>query len=252
MLRSLPTTLDRLSVFEDWNALLEWRAGDSLMAEYWGNPIQYMGLKLAKAFAQRSCSLQHLSISYMIDAEIFFRACQPDWVWERLESLALTYPFLSKHFDDDRVAGNVDAPPWHFHVPTRRLRLLQRAAHAALRMPRLSLMTIWTGKRGFASAFIYERSEYNLPSITWRGSWDLQLAEKPALVRAWRKVAAEHCVSPLHVYTEVFDKSDIASHTDAISLLRLPCEVTDSSSLEQIRREASLMPSNWASLYPSW
>lgn len=60
--------------------MLEWHTGESLLAEYWGSPIHYMGPKLAKAFAQRSCSLQHLSISYMTDAGIFFRACQSCWV----------------------------------------------------------------------------------------------------------------------------------------------------------------------------
>lgn len=252
MLRGLPPTLDRLSVFEDWNTMLEWRAGDSLLPEYWGNPIRYMGPKLANAFRNRSRSLQHLSISYMIDAKIFFAACQSDWVWERLEFLALTCTLLSKHYYDESVAGNVDAPLWQYHVPTRRLGLLQRAAHTALRMPKLSAMAIWTGKKGFASAFIYERSEHNLPSITWCGTWDLQLAEKPAVVREWGKVAAKHCEAPLRVYTEVLDSSDIASHADAVSLLRLPCEVTDSTSLEQIRREASLMPSGWTSFHSWW
>lgn len=96
------------------------------------------------------------------------------------------------------------------------------------------------------------RSEQNLPSITSCGTWDLQLAEKPTVVEAWREVAAKHCAAPLHVYTEVFDSSGIASHADASSLLGLPCEVTGSTSLEQIRWEASLVPSNWASFQPPW
>lgn len=173
------------------------------------------------AFALRSLSLEHLSVSYLINAEDFIRACQSTWAWYRLESLALTSHLLRK-------GVNV----WDHH--DRINNLLYETAKVALQMPNLKALALWSGGKGAASAFIYH-TDRNYAYITWRGTWNVDLS--PRVVDLWEHVALQgHRSLPLFVRKEQVSGT-IASHGDAIHHLRLPCLVVAPTSLQQIRVE---------------
>ncbi|KAK8058046.1 Oxoglutarate iron-dependent oxygenase [Apiospora phragmitis] len=82
----------------------------------------------------------------------FLRDLEPAWSWPSLRSLVLTSRLLSAK--PKRQAG-IDA-------------LLESAAAAAMRMPKLETMEIWNGGEGLAGTFQYRSSP---SSITWRGTW---------------------------------------------------------------------------------
>ncbi|KAI1662289.1 hypothetical protein F4813DRAFT_344061 [Daldinia decipiens] len=53
---------------------------------------------LSAVLASKSLDLQHLTISFMIDAEEFFQHCQSTWSWSHLQSLALTSQLLQDNW----------------------------------------------------------------------------------------------------------------------------------------------------------
>jgi hypothetical protein len=78
-------------------------------------------LELAKAFAAKSHHLEHLSISYMIEAQQFFTSCQQlQCTWNLLQSLTLTSSTLARTVP-------------HQHIYT----LLRKASSIALKIPQL-------------------------------------------------------------------------------------------------------------------
>lgn len=208
--RILPRTLKRVSVFEDFNEHYD----HQLM---WGYPVaNHMRVAspfLGSAFSSRSTRLEELSISFMVDAEHFFQACQPEWRWEELRSLALTSRSM-KPLKEEEVTN-----------------LLLMASNAAMLMPKLQTMILWNSAKGEACAFAYNKQD---SSITWRGTWEMKLGQK--VVDAWRKIDSENDRQPLRAKSElIFDK--ILSHGDAIYHLGLPASVIDPVSLWQIRNE---------------
>lgn len=88
--------------------------------------VQTTDPSIAASLAKASLGFEKLSASYFIDAQDFFTACRPDWVWNNLSSLALTSWLLTS---PDNYSGIND--------------LLRSAAAAAMRMPKLLLMEIW-------------------------------------------------------------------------------------------------------------
>ena len=101
-------------------------------------------------------------------------------------------------------------------------------------MPKLRDFALWYGLRGEACAFIYQR-DGDRASVTWRGTWDLQLS--PRVVKEWECAAIEsHLCEAFQVRKQWVD-GVIGSHGDAIHYLDLPCPVVDPRSLWQIRRE---------------
>ncbi|KAF5567362.1 PRANC domain-containing protein [Fusarium napiforme] len=185
---------------------------------------QDVSLKLART----SQHLEMLSASFMVDAREFFLAPQihDSWTWDKLTSLTLTSNVLTG-----------DADPLHVN------KLLQNAAAAALRMPRLKIMELWNGRKGVAMLFRYQRArEDGQPAIiTIRGTSELALGT--AVVEAWDTVAHRHSHSKVAVQTSWIDPSRIRSHGDAIYQLGLLTEVTRPVSLRQIINENSVLRS---------
>lgn len=216
----LPKTLKRLSIFEDFSDDLATALVTAQLQVPWltwqeqVNATRIVDARIGAAFAPRSLDLEQLSVSYMVNAEDFFRACLPTWTWQCLQSLALTSQLL-------RYPGRreeVDA-------------LLYEAGAAALRMPRLHTLVLWDGMKGNACAFIY-RTERGHADLIWRGTWGMELSRR--VVEVWERAAT----CPLRVVKQQIHGT-IESHGDAMHYLDLPCQVVTPESLWQIRRETT-------------
>ncbi|KAG4279216.1 hypothetical protein FPRO04_05757 [Fusarium proliferatum] len=188
-------------------------------------PSQDVSLKLARI----SQHLEMLSAAFMADASHFFAApqIQDSWTWGKLASLALTSNVLTG-----------DADPLHVDE------MLQNAATAALKMPKLNIMELWNGRKGVAMLFRYQRAQEDgqPPTITIRGTSELGLGT--GVVEAWDMVAYQHsyqhCHSKVVIRTSSIDAKGIRSHGDAICQLGLLTEVTRPVSLRQIINENSV------------
>ncbi|KAF4997771.1 hypothetical protein FDECE_11993 [Fusarium decemcellulare] len=124
------------------------------------------------AFAYQSVRLQHLAVSFMVDAEQVFQRCQPKWIYPNLQSLALTSQLLQ---DGGEKREQIEA-------------LLFQASVLARRMPRMHTFVLWNGGKGHACAFIY-RNDGDTASITWRGTWHLELNSRE--VESWQLAASK-------------------------------------------------------------
>ncbi|RWA09898.1 hypothetical protein EKO27_g5197 [Xylaria grammica] len=167
-------------------------------------------------FASKSRSLQHLAISFMVDADDLFQRCQPTWSWWHLQSIALTSQLLRVWKD----RGQIET-------------LLCRAGVLVQKMPKLHTFVLWNGGKSHACAFIY-RIDRDRPSVTWRGTWNLELTSP--VVQSWQCAASRLRRHELQLKQEHIQEY-IACHGDAIYHLELPCQVVDPASLWQIRRE---------------
>ncbi|KAK0659485.1 hypothetical protein QBC41DRAFT_237256 [Cercophora samala] len=227
----LPSSLKKVSVFEDFSDEVVASLGDSLdtnrqrmylvmPGDNLVTPSRVVTPQVGAEFAARSLPLEALSVSFMINAEDFFDACQPTWMWPQLESLALT----SQRLTETGSRQGIEA-------------LLIAAGVAALRMPKLRSMAIWNGGKGNACAFIY-RTEGLCASISWSGTWDMDLSGD--VVAVWRRVAYEGPLRHVLQVKKVKVEAVIESHGDAIHYLELPCQVATPESVWQIRREGSI------------
>jgi hypothetical protein len=213
-------------VFEDFSESLAEILHTSAWATVWDPSVyeaqipRVADARIAAAFAARSVDLEQLSVAYMANAEDFFNhvTSNPSWIWQHLNSLALTSTLLRDTPKNGQVIDD----------------LLYLAGNTARRMPKLRVFALWYGLKGEACAFIYQR-DGDRASITWRGTWDLQLSSR--VVKVWECVAMDsHLCKALQVGKQWVDDV-IGSHGDAIHYLDLPCLVVDPRSLWQIRRE---------------
>lgn len=214
-----PTTLRTLTVFEDFCK------EHLLLAPLFHGPrcvyVQQQRWvdESSKQFAVRSLNLQHLSISFMAEAEIFFSHCQSSWTWKNLQTIVLTTRHFNRHFKPQAVSV-----------------LLQNAAQVALRMPSLEIMVLWSASRKHhASSFTYRRTK-TVATIAWCSTEDLEFDRYT--VQAWEEVARKHG----HPYmwsekSKQLERGDIISHGHAIRLLELSTLVIDPESREQIEKE---------------
>ncbi|KAI1278907.1 hypothetical protein F5Y07DRAFT_406565 [Xylaria sp. FL0933] len=180
---------------------------------------------LSRTFAAKSLNLQHLAISFMVNAEELFRHCQSTWTWLRLQSLALTSQLLQDDWEK------------RSRIPD----LLYQAGAHVQNMPLLHTFVLWNGGKAHACAFIY-RVGRDTASVTWRGSWHLELS--PEVLKPWQLAASKLLRSEdaeLQIKQEHIAAA-INSHGDAIFHLELPCQVVEPASLWQIRREAYSLP----------
>ena len=215
-MHNLPDTLNRLIIFEDAYKFYDQFPKRPAHIESFNliDPSEGLGA----GFASKSLDLQHLAISFMINAEELFQYCQPKWSWSYLQSLALTSQLLQ---DDLEKREQVEA-------------LLCRARVLIQKMPKIHTLVLWNGGKAHACAFIY-RINRDSASITWRGTWHLELS--PRVVKSWQLAALKRNFSELQVKQEYIRGVIIKSHGDAIYHLDLPCQVIDPASLWQIRRE---------------
>ncbi|KAK4067030.1 uncharacterized protein Triagg1_8030 [Trichoderma aggressivum f. europaeum] len=216
----LPDTVSSLIIFQD-----SYRFYTSFprrtIAAPWFNPDDPddPDEQTVPVFTSNSLKLQHLSISFMIPAEAFFRQCESTWTWSHLQSLALTSK-LMRHEAEHRRAVKV---------------FLRRAGEVAQQMPKMHTFVLWNCENSHACAFIY-RVERGTASLTWRGTWNLKLSS--LVVEPWQVVASKrqmYC-SKLQLKKEQV-KAAIKCPGDAIYHLKLPCQVIEPASLWQIRRE---------------
>ncbi|PVH98549.1 hypothetical protein DM02DRAFT_682060 [Periconia macrospinosa] len=219
---SVPKHVKRVSIFKDFNSQLAVALNNATpRLDRKIEATSALDLVLARAFAAKSHHLEHLSISYMIDAQQFFTSCQKlPCTWNLLQSLILTSSTLSRK-----------AP--HQNVYT----LLRNASLIALKMPRLKTMVLWNSGPGEACVVIYQRHTASaMATLTWRSTWDLELSDD--VVESWKRVVPGLCY--LRLEKEAIRDVDIRSHGDAIHHLRLPDGVVDPTSLCQIRQEGMM------------
>ncbi|KAM0449493.1 hypothetical protein ACHAO4_007511 [Trichoderma viride] len=213
--------LKRLRIFETFNQLypaLQQRFMDGV---YFSghDSIRTPNPAVGRTIAVASLKLEHLAASFIADANRFFKI-EPSWEWPNLTSLAIT----SKLLTPDESLMKIEA-------------MLQAAATAAIRMPKLETMEIWNGRRGLAALFKYQASRSTqYATITWRGTWDFTM--EPSTIQAWEAVI-HHQYSGwrLNLVQERLNEADVKSHGDAIHYLKLSDQVVQPVSLQQIRRE---------------
>ncbi|KAL8672432.1 MAG: hypothetical protein Q9168_003110 [Polycauliona sp. 1 TL-2023] len=167
-------------------------------------PVRTATAGVSEALAEASLDFQHLAASFIIDAQPFFQMMQPSWVWNRLISLVLTSHLLVP--EQNHAAIND---------------LLQTAAAAAMKMPKLESMELWNGKRGLACVYRYQSSRGIRPAeILWRGTWMPSL--RAQTVGTWENVAKQKDAQcEFRVSKELLDAESITSCGEAIERLGL-------------------------------
>ncbi|KAK2611917.1 hypothetical protein QQS21_002023 [Conoideocrella luteorostrata] len=213
LLESFPLTkLRKLTIFENFNELYPERI-------FLCPAIRVPDLAVSQKLAYASLHLITLSASFMVDASYFFAARQDSWIWEKLTSLALT----SRVLTGDADTLNINS-------------MLQDAAAAAIKMPRLNIIEIWNGRRGVAMLFRYQRARDGQSAIiTVRGTSGLSLGIETT--QAWDMVAHRHHHGRVVVQTSLIDPALIRCHGDAIRQLGLFTEVARPVSVQQILSE---------------
>ncbi|GKT48901.1 uncharacterized protein ColSpa_09082 [Colletotrichum spaethianum] len=151
------------------------------------------------------------------------------WKWENLTCLALT----SRVLTDDADVADINE-------------MLQDAAAAALKMPKLETMELWNGRKGMAMLFRYQKARDGQSAIiTMRRTFELALGS--SVTQAWDEVASRHRHGRVIVQSSSIDPGTIRCHGDAICQLELSTEVIRPVSLRQIldEHERRAGPTNW-------
>ncbi|KAF4494244.1 hypothetical protein FAGAP_9642 [Fusarium agapanthi] len=241
-----PQHVRSVTIFEDFNEQIM-EAIRSNVVPTIGNASMQIETRrrtnygMGEAFAVKSRNLEHLSVSFMIDARDFFTSCKMLSDWPRLRSLILTTPLMTKG-SRHRISD-----------------LLVNAGQVAQKMQHLKSLAIWHCSHDEASAVIFHKNEkggrkvHGSATLTWRGTRDFDFSEE--VVETWQKVV---CTCNFHPgYVGQCDshqllckiervEGEIISHGDAIHHLRLPDGVIDPTSLRQIRQEGILQREAWA------
>ncbi|KAK4241607.1 hypothetical protein C8A03DRAFT_40959 [Achaetomium macrosporum] len=212
--------LKRLTVFENFSqqypaSMQRFLHGVDLgLCDSIRNPAPAVSRMAARA----SLKLEHLAASFIVDASHFFEI-EPSWVWPNLTSLVLTSKLLVPDENPIKIGA-----------------MLQAAAAAAIKMPKLKTMEIWNGRKGLAALFKYQTFR-NLQQamIIWRGTW--KLAIEPSTIQAWEAVMHQYDDRRLDLVQERLDETAIKSHGDAIHYLMLSSQVIRPTSLRQIQIE---------------
>ncbi|KAM0316305.1 hypothetical protein ACHAO8_003326 [Botrytis cinerea] len=210
------------------------------------SPTRIPSPSFGRALANASFKLEHLSISFMVEASHFFRARELSWKWPKLTWLALpSRVFIPQEFSWKwpnltwlALTSQLLIPQEH---PVELNYMLQAAAAAALNMPNLETMEIWNGGKGFAMLFRYQRGKQGRPAvITCKGTWELNLG--PLVIQAWDSVTLKDCGEGIVIIKELLDISDdIKSHGDAIHYLELSKPVVRPISLRQIQMQPTIL-----------
>ncbi|KAI1255836.1 hypothetical protein MGN70_002576 [Eutypa lata] len=215
MRKYLPDTLKRLIIFEDSYKFYD-RFPRRPVHIPWLN-LAHPSRGLGAVLASKSLDLQHLAISFMINAEEFFPRCQSTWSWPHLQSLALTSQLLQDNWEKrEQITA-----------------LLCQAGDLVQKMPKIHTFVLWNGGKAHACAFIY-RVDGDSASVTWRGTWHPELS--PLVVESWELAASKLPFPKLQLKQECI-RGAIKSPGDAIHHLKLLCQVIDPASIWQIRRE---------------
>lgn len=160
-----PSPLEKLSLFED--------SSKEMHGEDEVNEPRTSRSRILQWVANSAVNIKHLSVSFMSDAKDCLEL--PAHTFPNLESLALT----SQH--------------WLQPAQKNTEKLFHLAATAALKMPKLQIMEIWTCGAGHAAILRYEATstaETTACRLTWRCSWDPpEPIAWDGVIEAWRHVA---------------------------------------------------------------
>lgn len=180
----IPNNLKRMTIFEDYSDAYDPRnilfgplrpvtpfIGLSITCDIFPSHLRRrttrtLSVQLTRALAEASLGLQHLSVAFMTDARLFW-SVRRDWVWEHLQTLALTSQDLKPRNDPNKIK----------HV-------LYSAAKAIKNMPKLRTMELWNGGRDHAALFRYKIDrDRRQAKILWRANWHFEL--EGFVVKKW-------------------------------------------------------------------
>ncbi|CAJ2505821.1 Uu.00g132150.m01.CDS01 [Anthostomella pinea] len=209
------SSLAALSIFEDFTSHMH--SGGMRF----GHPV------LAQLALRASYGLQRMCLSFLVDAKDFFRdswpgnedlqeANQPEWT--NLEYLALTSHALNPLEIDNLAVA---------------------AAKAARRMPKLSVMEIWTCGPGYACIFRYSFQKDDRPDLRLSSTWGCSLQKATAV--AWQHVAQDRGWNESRTKEVLLDHR-YTSHGQIIHLLDLQSTIIDNISWRQLGRESRWYP----------
>ncbi|KAI1453662.1 hypothetical protein F4805DRAFT_478278 [Annulohypoxylon moriforme] len=213
ILDALPQTVTRLSGYKDSNDVFHTGHASSISEE----PASTMFY-----ISQR---LKELDISFIIDAKSFFAPIHDggeDVSWDNLEGLTLTSQSLC-----------LTASPVEIDE------LLHSAAQAALRMPKLQMMELWSSERGGARIFRYTRFRDNSLVQWWDTSLFKPAALRPTVKKSWQMVANKYVRGHLDFETHNIPSESIKCRASALPYLMRRDKTLTSASLQQIMWETT-------------
>ncbi|KAI1105095.1 hypothetical protein F4804DRAFT_351209 [Jackrogersella minutella] len=169
---SIPGKLKQLTIYEDCDQDSK-RNVDFLYVfrEHHGWP-QYRTPELGLSLSRRSRNLEHLSISFLIDAVDFFIPLQPpmteitNWIWPELRTIALTSKLMCSNRPEEELDG-----------------FLRIVGIVARNMPRLQVMELWNGEGDTDGCVFRYCYDERVATITWMSTWGAELTEEA--IQTW-------------------------------------------------------------------
>lgn len=211
---SLPPTLRKLYVFEDFNEILNPERSTE-------RPSRALG----RAFSAATRSLEHFSAAFLIDAKHFFEDFLPnkpqdpnEVPWKNLRYVVLTSYLLHPKRGRGTIA-----------------KLLLAAAGAAALMPKLKIMEIWNGGEGHACIFRYS-IDRGRPKISWWGTWGWKRPIRNDVIHSWAALPNHRHLSRRLIATVnrlPYKRNQVKSHAPVIRHIRLRRFVLDQMSRYQ-------------------
>ncbi|KAJ3476982.1 hypothetical protein NLG97_g8965 [Lecanicillium saksenae] len=204
------TKLRKLVLFENFNQQypLLWQRIVAGREEILSHSFRKPNPKVSRALVLASSNLEYIAVSFIADARYFLTA-EPELEWPNLKSLVLTLELMARRHDTKDMQE-----------------VLQSAAAAMKKMPRLEILAIWTGRKGLATLFQYQV----LPK-----AWEVAVSQN-GHDEHWKVEIIHECLDP----------SAIKSHADAVERLELP-EVMRPVSLLRIKMEQAALEATVAS-----
>lgn len=140
---------------------------------YGSDDFQSSRIQILDGLAGRAVHLKHLSVSFLSDAMDCFKF--PANALPNLQSLAMTsQDYLQPTTGDWKVE-----------------KLLEEAAIAVTKLPKLQIMELWNCENGHAAIFRYEATERpRTCELIWRSSWYATESTMGAnMMKAWEHTA---------------------------------------------------------------
>lgn len=207
----LPSTLESLHIFEDFNVAIHGSTHSDTSA--------LSGIQVLKGLASSVPNLKHLSVSFLSDAIDCFEVSVG--TFPRLESIACT---SQSYLQRNPVLVN---------------KLLYKAAKAAMRMPELQIMEVWNCEDGYADILRYESTgtaESSACRLTWRSSWcNMKSMVIKCVVEAWEKVASTNASRLLIVEMDPLPHASYTEYGAVIHHLKLRNSILNPISAMQVR-----------------
>lgn len=176
MISELPASIKQLAVFEDIK--------DEFSSIFQPTPFglsHERRLSLAISTARASRQLEHLALSFVVDAGLFFHHFSPSpetdtkpdasWTWPKLKTLALTAQLLRLPRESSAEIN----------------RLLEAASLAVRRMPKLLILEMWHGNSNQHGCVVryHHDPDTKQASLTWHASWSIDITERAA--SSWKE-----------------------------------------------------------------